>query len=119
MVLPIFSVMKGISPSHMRPAFSLGAGPIRSFLRVYLPQTLPGAGAGALLVFIMSLGYYITPALVGGPGDQMLSYFIAFNANTTLNWGMAAALSIVLMLCVGGVFALYSRIIGIDRLRVG
>lgn len=119
MVLPIFSVMKGISPSHMRAAFSLGAGPMRSFLRVYLPQTLSGVGAGVLLVFIMSLGYYITPALVGGPSDQMLSYFIAFNANATLNWGMAAALSIVLMLCVGVFFALYSRMVGVDRLRIG
>ncbi|NJO32683.1 MAG: ABC transporter permease [Rhodospirillales bacterium] len=119
MVLPIFSVMKGISPSHMRAAFSLGAGPMRAFVRIYLPQTLPGICAGGLLVFIMSLGYYITPALVGGPADQMLSYFIAFNANATLNWGLAGALSIVLMLCVGVFFAIYSRIVGIDKLRLG
>jgi putative spermidine/putrescine transport system permease protein len=119
MVLPIFSVMKGISPAHMRAAFSLGAGPVRSFLRIYLPQTLSGICAGGLLVFIMSLGYYITPALVGGPSDQMLSYFIAFNANTTLNWGLAAALSIMLMLCVGLFFMIYSRVVGVDKLRLG
>jgi putative spermidine/putrescine transport system permease protein len=85
MILPLFSVMKGIPPVLMRAAYSLGAGPVRAFFRIYLPQTLPGLGAGALLVFIMALGYYITPALVGGPGDQMLSYFIAENATATLN----------------------------------
>lgn len=110
MVLPIFSVMKGIPPVLMRAAYSLGSGPLRAFLRIYLPQTLPGVGAGALLVFIMSLGYYITPALVGGPGDQMLSYFIAENASATLNWGMAAALSLVLIACVGLALVVFARI---------
>ncbi len=90
MVLPMFSAMKGIDPYHMCPAASLGAHPLRAFLRVYLPQTIPGVGARVLLVFILSLGYYITPALVGGPRDQMLSYFIAFHANTTVNWGRRA-----------------------------
>lgn len=110
MVLPIYSVMKGIPPVLMRAAYSLGSGPVRAFVRIYLPQTLPGVGAGALLVFIMSLGYYITPALVGGPGDQMLSYFIAENASATLNWGMAAALSLVLIACVVVALALFARI---------
>jgi len=119
MVLPIFSVMKGISPTYMQAASSLGARPWRAFSRVYLPQTLPGVGAGVTLVFIMSLGYYITPALVGGPQDQMLSYFIAFNANTTLNWGMAGALSIVLLACIGVLFFVFGRIVGIDKLRIG
>lgn len=117
MVLPIFSVMKGISPSYMKAAASLGAGPLRAFAKIYFPQTMPGVGAGALLVFILSLGYYITPALVGGPSDQMLSYFIAFNANEALNWGMAAALSFVLLLCVGVFFGIYSRFLSIDKLR--
>ena len=72
-LLPIYSVMKGISPSYMRAARSLGGGPFYSFFRVYLPLTLPGIGAGCLLTFILSLGYYITPALVGGPSDQMVS----------------------------------------------
>ena len=119
MVLPLFSVMKGISPYHLKAAASLGARPVRAFLKVYAPQTLPGIGAGTLLVFIMTLGFYITPALVGGPQDQMLSYFIAFNASTTVNWGMAAALSLLLMLCVGIFFAVYSRLIGINNLRLG
>jgi putative spermidine/putrescine transport system permease protein len=110
MILPLFSVMKGIPPVLMRAAYSLGSGPVRAFFRIYLPQTLPGLGAGALLVFIMSLGYYITPALVGGPGDQMLSYFIAENASATLNWGMAAALSLALLACVAVALVIFTRI---------
>ena len=119
MVLPMFSVMKGIDPYHMRAAASLGANPLRSFLKVYLPQTIPGVGAGVLLVFILSLGYYITPALVGGPRDQMLSYFIAFHANNTVNWGMAAALSLVLMVCVVVFFAMYQRLVGVGNVKKG
>jgi len=119
MVLPLFSVMKRIDPYHLKAAASLGANPLRAFLKVYFPQTLPGLGAGVLLVFIISLGYYITPALVGGPTDQMLSYFIAFHANTTGNWGMAAALSLTLMVGVGIFFAMYQRLIGSDNMRMG
>jgi putative spermidine/putrescine transport system permease protein len=117
MILPLFSVMKGIPPVLMRAAYSLGAGPVRAFFRIYLPQTLPGLGAGALLVFIMSLGYYITPALVGGPGDQMLSYFIAENASATLNWGMAGALSLALLACVAVALVIFARI-GSQALRL-
>ncbi|GGE01926.1 ABC transporter permease [Aureimonas endophytica] len=95
-VLPIHAVMKGISPAYWRAASSLGANPVRNFVHVYLPLTLPGVAAGGLLVFILALGYYITPALVGGPTDQMLSSFIAYFVNQS-NWGMAAALSVVLL----------------------
>ena len=119
MVLPMFSVMKGIDPYHMRAAASLGANPLRAFVKVYFPQTIPGVGAGVLLVFILSLGYYITPALVGGPKDQMLSYFIAFHANTTVNWGMAAALSLLLMCCVVVFFAMYQRMVGVGNVKIG
>lgn len=118
MILPIYSVMKGISPSHMRAAASLGAGPVLAFWKVYLPQSLPGVAAGTLLVFILGLGYYITPALVGGAGDQMLSYFIAFFTNQTLNWGMAAALSVILLAIVLVMFAVFQRVVGIDRLKL-
>ena len=119
MILPIFSVMKGISPSYMRAAASLGAGPFRSFRKVYFPQTLPGIGAGCLLVFIVSLGYYITPALVGGPGDQMTSYLIYFFVNRSVNWGMAGALSVVLLTCVIVFYWLYNRYVGIERMKLG
>ena len=118
MVLPMFSVMKGIDPYHMKAAASLGANALRSFIKVYLPQTMPGVGAGVLLVFILSLGYYITPALVGGPKDQMLSYFIAFHANQTVNWGFASALSVVLMLCVAIFFTMYQRLIGVGNIKM-
>jgi len=97
MILPLYSVMRSIPPSYVRAASSLGARPLTAFRRVYLPQTLPGIGAGCLMVFIQALGYYITPALVGGADDQMISYFIAFYASKTVNWGMAAALSIMLL----------------------
>lgn len=99
-ILPVLAVMKGISPVYMRAASSLGAPFWRAFLRVYLPMTLPGVAAGTLLVFILALGYYITPTLVGGPRDQMLSTFIAYFVNQSTNWGMAAALSTVLLAIV-------------------
>ena len=90
MVLPIYSVMRGISPLYMRAAQSLGASPARSFITVYLPNTIPGIGAGSLLVFIIAMGYYITPALVGGRTGQLISNFIAYHMQTSLNWGFAA-----------------------------
>lgn len=95
-VLPMYSVMKTIPSSHIRAARSLGAGPIKAHLTVYFPQAKPGIAAGALLTFILCLGYYITPALVGGAGDQMASYYIARFVNEELNWGLAAALSVIL-----------------------
>jgi putative spermidine/putrescine transport system permease protein len=118
MVLPLYSVMRGIPPQYMRAAASLGAGPVRAFLRVYLPQTVPGIGAGCLLVFILAIGYYITPALVGGANDQMVSYFVAFFTNQTINWGMASALGAVLLIVTLLLFALYARLVGIDRLKL-
>jgi putative spermidine/putrescine transport system permease protein len=118
MVLPLFAVMKSISPSYERAAASLGAPPFTAFRRVYLPQTLPGIAAGCLMVFIQALGYYITPALVGGADDQMISYFIAFYASRTVNWGMAAALSIMLLAATLALYAVYNRMVGLDKLRV-
>ncbi len=119
MVLPLYSVMRGIPSSYVRAASSLGARPLTAFWRVYLPQTLPGIGAGCLMVFIQALGYYITPALVGGADDQMISYFIAFYASRTVNWGMAAALSIMLLATTLALYAVYNRLIGVERMRLG
>ncbi|MFQ5984524.1 MAG: ABC transporter permease [Alphaproteobacteria bacterium] len=118
MLLPIYSVMKGIPPTYMKAAANLGADPIRAFLRVYLPQTLPGVGAGSLLVFILSLGYYITPALVGGTQDTMISMMIATNVNWVLNWGMAAALGTILLAATLVVFAVYNRFLGLEKVRL-
>ncbi|XLY87682.1 ABC transporter permease [Ectopseudomonas mendocina] len=119
MILPIYSVMKGISPSYMRAAVSLGCHPFASFWRVYFPQTLAGVGAGCLLVFILSIGYYITPALLGSPNDQMISYFVAFYTNTTINWGMATALGGLLLAATLVLYVVYSWLVGASKLRLG
>jgi putative spermidine/putrescine transport system permease protein len=116
MILPLYGSMKAVPPELMRAAGNLGANPWRAFFRVYLPQTFPGIYAGFLLVFILSLGYYVTPALVGGPSDQMISYFIALYTNETLNWGLASALGCVLLLVTGALYVVFSRF-GDDKLR--
>jgi putative spermidine/putrescine transport system permease protein len=118
MILPLYSVMRGVPPSLMRAALSLGATPFTAFRRVYLPQVMPGVAAGALLVFILALGYYITPALVGGGGDQMISTFIAFHTTDTANWSLAAALGTVLLTATFVLFAVAARLGGRYRLGV-
>ncbi|MBO3277566.1 ABC transporter permease [Pseudomonas schmalbachii] len=119
MILPIYSVMKGISPSYMRAAISLGCHPFASFWKIYFPQTVAGVGAGSLLVFILSIGYYITPALLGSPSDQMVSYFVAFYTNTTINWGMATALGGLLLFATLVLYVIYGWLVGANRLRLG
>lgn len=118
-LLPIYSVMKTISPNYMRAAKSLGGTPLYSFVRVYMPQTLPGVAAGCLLTFILSLGYYITPALVGGPADQMISGFIADAINRENNWGKASALGVILLTATLILYYVYNKLIGIDRMKLG
>ena len=118
-LLPIYSVMKGISPSYVRAARSLGGGPLYTFFRIYLPLSLPGIGAGCLLTFILSLGYYITPALVGGPSDQMVSGVIASAMNLENNWGKASALSAILLIVTMVLFFVYNRLVGIDKVKLG
>ncbi|HZZ13400.1 MAG TPA: ABC transporter permease [Paraburkholderia sp.] len=119
MILAIYSVMKGVSPVYVRAAQSLGAHPFTAFVRIYMPQTLPGVGAGCFLVFVLALGYYITPALLGGAGDEMISQLIALQTNTQLNWGLAGALSAYLVIFTAIVYFLFNRLVGIDRLRFG
>ena len=119
MILPLYSVMKTISPSYMKAARSLGASPLRAFVRVYIPQTVPGIGAGCLLVFILSIGYYITPALVGGQSGQLISNFIAYHMKSSLNWGLAAALGTILLFAVLSLYWLYNKIVGIDNMKLG
>ena len=116
-VLPLYAVMKGISPTFMRAALSLGCPPFKSFWKVYFPQTLPGLGAGGLLVFILSMGYYITPALLGSPKEQMASYFVAFYTNETINWGMASALAAVLLVATLLLYVVYARYFGPARAK--
>lgn len=109
MILPLYSVMKSIPPTYQRAAVSLGSHPFAAFWRVYVPQTYPGIGAGALLVFILAIGYYITPALLGGPNDQMVSYYVAYFTNVTINWGMACALGGLLLAATLVLYAIYNR----------
>ncbi len=118
MVLPLYSVMRTIPPGYERAARSLGASSWTTFRRIYLPQTLPGIAAGSLLVFILAVGYYITPALVGGADGQLISNFVAFHMSKS-NWSMAAALSAILLVAVFLLYWLYDRLIGIDRLKLG
>lgn len=119
MVLPLYSVMKTIPPSYMRAALSLGANPVVAFVRVYMPQTLSGIGAGSILVFILSIGYYITPALVGGTDGTLISNQIAYHMQSSLNWGLAGALGALLLASVLALYMLYNKIVGIDNMRLG
>jgi putative spermidine/putrescine transport system permease protein len=111
MILPLYSVMKSVPATYLRAAVSLGSSPLAAFFRVYVPQTFPGIGAGGLLVFILSIGYYVTPALLGGADDQMLSYYIAQYTNVTVNWGMACALGAVLLSATLVLYAVYRRVV--------
>ncbi len=123
MILPLYSVMRGISPSYMRAARSLGAKPHTAFRRIYVPLTMPGVAAGSLLVFILAIGYYITPALVGGPRDQLASYFVAQHTNETLNWGLASALGALLLAATLTLYVVFNRFLfdhegGVEHLRM-
>ncbi len=119
MILPLYSVMRPIPPSYVRAARSLGATSWTAFRRIYLPQTLPGIGAGGLLVFILSVGYYITPALVGGASGQLISNLIAFHVNKSNNWSLAAALATILLAAILVLYWLYDKLVGIDKMKLG
>ena len=119
MVLPLYSVMKTISPSYLRAAISLGAHPILAFWKVYFPSTLPGIGAGAIMVFVLAIGYYITPELVGGRTGVFISNRIAYHISSSLNWGLAAALGVTLLIIVITIYWLYDRFVGIDNIKLG
>ena len=119
MILPLYSVMRTINPTYVRAARSLGATSWTAFRRVYFPQTLPGLGAGAMLVFILAVGYYITPALVGGSSGMLISNMIAQHMTGTLNWSMAAALAALLLGAVLVLYWLYDRLVGVDNLKLG
>ena len=119
MILPIYSVMKTIPPSYMRAAQNLGASPSLAFLRVYMPQTLPGIGAGVILVFIVAIGYYITPDLVGGKDGKMIGNMIAYHMQKSLNWGLGAAMGTVLLGAILVLYWIYDKLVGIDNLKMG
>jgi putative spermidine/putrescine transport system permease protein len=117
-ILPLYSSMRSINPIYMRAARSLGAKPTLAFRRIYFPLTLPGLAASGLLVFILALGYYITPALVGGTHDQFISSFIALYTDTYLNWGQASALAGVLCISVLLLYLVYYKVAGGAQLQL-
>lgn len=114
MVLPAYTVMRRIDPELTRAAANLGAGPFRAFVRVFLPMSFPGVLAGSLLVFVLALGFYITPALLGSPKDTMISAFIATRIQQQLDWGMGSAMAMILMALALLVLFVASRLV---RLR--
>ena len=119
MVLPLYSVMKTISPSLMRAGKSLGGTPLTSFVKIYFPLTIPGIGAGCLLVFILAIGYYITPALVGGASGSLISNTIAYHMKSSLDWAFASALGTMLLVGVLTIYWIYNKLVGIDNIKLG
>ena len=119
MVLPLYSVMKTISPNYMRAALNLGASPLHAFYKIYMPNSIPGVSAGCLLVFIIAIGYYITPELVGGKDGQMVGNWIAYHLKTTLNWGLCASLGAILLAVMTVLYWAYNKIVGIENIKLG
>ena len=119
MILPMYSVMQTIPPSYLRAAKSLGATNWTAFWRVYFPQSVPGIGAGSILVFILAIGYYITPEIVGGTKGVFISNRIAYHILKSLNWGLAAALGTILLVAVLVLYWTYDKIVGIDNVKLG
>lgn len=118
MVLPLYSVMKGIDSTYVRASQSLGANPFMSFIKIYFPMSVPGLNAGALLVFIVAIGYYITPALLGGVDGQLISNLIAFHMRSTNNWELAAALGSILLVLIVIIYWVYDRLVGVSNLKL-
>jgi putative spermidine/putrescine transport system permease protein len=114
MILPLYAVMRGIDRNLLRAAGNLGAPPSAVFTRIFLPLSLPGVAAGCLLVFILALGFYITPALLGGQKDVMISMLIQQQISQ-LNWGFGAALALVLLVLALGIYVLFTRLLGVER----
>ncbi|MDP6784641.1 MAG: ABC transporter permease [Alphaproteobacteria bacterium] len=119
MVLPLYSVMKTIPPSYMRAALNLGAQPMHAFYRIYMPQTVPGISAGGLLVFVLAIGYYITPELVGGSDGQLVGHWIAYHLKSSLNWGLCSALGTILLVVMLVLYWVYNKIVGIENIKLG
>lgn len=119
MILPLYSVMKTIPPSYLRAAKSLGASNWTAFWQVYFPQTTAGIGAGALLVFILAVGYFITPELVGGADGTFISNRIYFQFAVSGNWGLAAALGTLMLVVVLILYFIYDKLVGVDNVKLG
>jgi putative spermidine/putrescine transport system permease protein len=116
MVLTLFAVMRGIDGNLLRAARGMGASGLRIFWRIHLPLSLHGVLSGSLIVFILAIGFFITPALMGGPSDVMIAMLIEREVELTLNWPVAAVMSLFLLIVTLGLFALYSRFTTIERM---
>tara|TARA_X000000950_G_scaffold286465_1_gene395444 strand:+ start:509 stop:1768 length:1260 start_codon:yes stop_codon:yes gene_type:complete len=119
MVLPLYSVMKTISPNYMRAALNLGASPLHAFWKIYMPNSVPGISAGGMLVFVIAIGYFITPELVGGKDGQMIGNWIGYHLKTTLNWGLSAALGGILLIIMTVLYWIYNKLVGIENIKLG
>lgn len=119
MILPLYSVMKGIDVELLKAAQNLGANLRQAFFRVYLPLSLPGIAAGCLLVFVMAIGFFVTPALLGGRGDMMISMLIENQVRELLNWEFASALAVTLLAVTAVILVIYQRFLGLDRMWGG
>ena len=119
MILPLYSVMRGIDVELLKAAQNLGANLRQAFLRVYLPLSLPGIAAGCLLVFVMAIGFFVTPALLGGRGDMMISMLIENQVRELLNWEFASALAATLLAVTAVILVIYQRFLGLDRMWGG
>ena len=119
MVLPLYSVMKTISPSLMRAGKSLGGTPFVSFWKIYFPLTISGIGAGSLLVFILAVGYYITPELVGRASGKLIGNQIAYHMKQTLDWSFASAMGLMLLCGVLSIYWIYNKLVGVDNIKLG
>ena len=119
MVLPLYSVMKTISPSYMRAALNLGASPLHAFWKIYMPNSVPGISAGGMLVFVIAIGYFITPELVGGKDGQMIGNWIGYHLKTTLNWGLSASLGAILLAMMTVLYWIYNKLVGIENIKLG
>ena len=119
MILPLYSVMQGIDRRLVLAAQSLGASPWSAFRHVFLPLSMPGAVSGALLVFVLATGFFVTPAVLGSTNETMVAMLIESQGRRALNWGFAAALSVTLLAVTVVILAIYNRLFGLDKMRVG
>ena len=119
MILPLYSVMSGIDKSLGKAGQTLGATPAQAFRHVFVPLSLPGVGAGSLLVFISALGFFVTPAVLGGPRDMLISQLISMQVNVTLNWGFASAIAFILLTATLAIYVVYDRFFGLDKMWGG
>ena len=119
MVLPLYGSMRAMDTNYIKASASLGANPFITFIKIYFPLTLPGLSAGSILVFIMSVGYYITPALVGGVDGQMISNLVEFHMRTSNNWELASALGVIILLITLFLYWAYTKLVGVNNIKLG